>query len=126
MGWLRRTLSSPSPMNTLKIHLHVEEVLLKTTWRLVERLFYNRGCKERSTQNWLRKEERKSGQDLCSWEGTQKMDYMGTDPSWGMRNLSHILYIPALWSDTRNISPLSWFENKWDLTEGSKKPRLCS
>ena len=34
-------------MNTPKLQLHIEQLFLRTTWRLAERLFYNEGRKEK-------------------------------------------------------------------------------
>ena len=42
----KRIWNSPSPMNTTKIHLHVEQFSLKTNWKLAERLLYNQGYKK--------------------------------------------------------------------------------
>lgn len=38
----------PRPMNTSKgqKYMHGEQLLLKTTWKLAERLFYNQSCKK--------------------------------------------------------------------------------
>ena len=36
--WSRRMQSSPPPMNTSKIHLHVKQFSLKINWTLAERL----------------------------------------------------------------------------------------
>ena len=33
-------------MNILKVPPHVEQFLLKTNWKLAERLLYNQGCKK--------------------------------------------------------------------------------
>lgn len=35
-----------SRWNISKIHLHMEQFLLKTDWKLAERLLYNQGCKK--------------------------------------------------------------------------------
>lgn len=35
-------------MNTPKLQLHVEQLFLRTTWRLAEWLFYNEGYKEKT------------------------------------------------------------------------------
>ena len=32
-------------MKVTKIHLHVEQFLLKSNWRLAERILHNQGCK---------------------------------------------------------------------------------
>ena len=40
--------------------------------------------------------------------------------------LNHKLDTANLWSDIRKTSSFSWFENKWDLQEGCKNPRLYS
>lgn len=47
----RNTLSSPPPTNTSKLQLRIGQLLLRATWRLAEGLFYNQGCKERTTQS---------------------------------------------------------------------------
>ena len=58
-------------------------------------------------------------------EGTQKKRglYRLGDPPWA-RGSSHILGTPSLASNTRKVSPLSWFENQWGLQEGCRKPKL--
>ena len=48
------------------------------------------------------------------------------DPPWGTKGLGHVLGTLTLGSNTRKMSPLSWFENQWDLLEGYKQPRLSS
>ena len=54
--------------NTSKIHLHVA---LKTNWKLAKSPIQPR-LKERSTQDWVGREEKQSGQDLWLRQGTQK------------------------------------------------------
>ena len=39
----RKMQNSLLPKNTSKIHLHMEQLSLKTNWRLAERLLYNQG-----------------------------------------------------------------------------------
>ena len=115
-----------SLMNTSKIHLHVEQLSLKTNQRLVERLFYDQGCKEKSTQSRVGREESsqlRSHPPRRSHRGGEGYQGLG-DPPWGVRGLSHMVGTQALGSDTRKTSPLSWFGNQWDLQEGCKKPRL--
>lgn len=107
-----RRMQSLSPSkNGSKIHLHVEKFSLKATWRQAERLFYNQSCKERSTQSQVGKEKRSGGP--VPLEGTRRGEghhWLGDLP-WGIRGLDHRLGTPALGSDTRKISHLSWLEN---------------
>ena len=104
-------------MNTSKVQLYVEQFSLKTIWRLAERLFYNQGCKERYTRGMIGKEEKQSHRDPHPSRGHRRGGgYNGLgDTLWGARGSSHLLGTPALGSDTRKMSPLSWFENWWDL-----------
>ena len=103
-------------------------LLLKTTWRLSERLLYNQGYKERPTWNLIVRVE-KGVVRICTHSRGHRSGggYHGLrDPPWGARILSHILGTPALGSNTRKTIPLSWFKNQWDLLEGCKKLRLHS
>ena len=52
--------------------------------------------------------------------------YRGGGPPLEMRGLSHMLGVPALGSNTRKTSLLSWLESQWDYQEDCKKPRLHS
>lgn len=115
------------PHEHIKIHEYVEQLLLKTTWRWTERLLYNQGCKERSTGSKVERQK-------SDWVRTHALTrrhrkggrYHGQgDSPWGVRGSSHMLGTSALRSDTRTMSPLSWFENQWDKQEDCKKPRLC-
>ena len=104
-------------MNILKIHLHVEQLLLKTTWRLVERLVYNQT--EKKDLHRIRQKGRKNNQ-VRTWEGTlrgdleEEGDCTGKYLPWGVRGFSHILDTPDLGCDTRKMSPPGWFENQWN------------
>ena len=62
----RRTLSSPSPVNTSKIHLQAEQLSLKTKWRWAERPFYDQDYKVRFTRSWVGRQEKQLGQQPCS------------------------------------------------------------
>ena len=88
---------------TSKIHLHVEQSSLLTTWRLTERLFYNQGCKKdlhqvgwqgrRSNQVTILTGDRRIGE--CHRLG---------DTSRGLRGSSHILGTPTLGSTPKEES----------------------
>ena len=59
--------------NISKIHLHVEQFLLKTNWKWVKGLLYNQGWKKDTHIGWLGREEKQAIRlDLCPWEGTQR------------------------------------------------------
>ena len=91
-------LSSSPSMNTSKIHLHVEQLSLKTNWRLAERLFYSHNYKERSTQSQVGREEKERlGWYLCLLKGTHKRQGItwawrsslgseGFDPHWALQS----------------------------------------
>ena len=68
----RKTLNSSPRMNTSKLQLHIEQLSLKTTWRLAEWLFYNQGYKERTTQSLEGGEEKRSSRDPHPWQLNQK------------------------------------------------------
>ena len=101
-------LTSPSPTNTGKTHLYVEQLSLKTNWKLAERLIYNQSCKERFTRNQVVREKKQSGQDL--WPRRRHKRKGGCrelrDPPWGARGLNHRLGAPALGSNTEKTGPL--------------------
>lgn len=56
-------------MDTSKIHLNVEQFLLKTNWRQTERLLYKQGYKK-NTQGSRKEGKRRDDQNLCPSEGT--------------------------------------------------------
>lgn len=56
-------------MDTSKIHLNVEQFLLKTNWRQTERLLYKQGYKK-NTQGSRQEGKRRDDQNLCPSEGT--------------------------------------------------------
>ena len=75
----------------------------------------------------------KSVKKVLTESGRKGGDVVGGPPGRGHRReyhepggLNHQLDTANLWSDIRKTSSLSWFENKWDLQEGCKNPRLLS
>lgn len=54
----------------------------------------------------------------------ERGDHRLRDPPWRVRGSGHIIGIPALKSDTRKISPLSWSEHQWELPEDYRKGRF--
>lgn len=55
-------------MNTWKIHLYVEQVLLKTNWKLLEGLLYNQDYKKDTP--FTGKERKKNNQvETCAPRG---------------------------------------------------------
>lgn len=69
--------------------------------------------------NCVRREEKQSGWDLCSWEGTQKKretDYMVGHPPWEVSRSSRRLSIPVLGSYLGKTSPVTGWK-----TAGTKR-----
>lgn len=94
-------MNSPSPTNTSKMCLHVEQLSLKINWRLAERLLYNQGCTGRSTWGWVGGEKKRSGWNLHPEGGTQRRGYHRLrDPPCGVSASSHILATPQPWAQT--------------------------
>ena len=60
-----------------------------------------------------RKEEKQSGQALCTWEGTQKRETTWAWKSYLESDLSYILGALAQGINIGNTGPLSGFENQW-------------
>ena len=75
--WSRKTLSSPPPMITSKLQLHIDKLSLREIQRLAEQLFYKQGCKERTTQSLVGGEEKVSAPLVV----TQKR--RGMSQAWG-------------------------------------------
>jgi len=77
--------------------------------RLAGRLVYNQGYKEWSTWSQVGRVEKQSDWDPHPWkrEGCHSF----RDPHQGVKSSSHITGTPAMRSNTRQRSPLSWFEN---------------
>ena len=98
--------NSSSPLNTSKIHLHVGEFSLKTTWKLAESLLYNQGSKKELTElggkrrGAIRLEHAPLGGDL-----EEKGDFTDGDLSWEVSRSSNILR-----SDTGKTSALGWLK----------------
>ena len=98
--------NSSSPLNTSKIHLHVGEFSLKTTWKLAESLLYNQGSKKELTDTGgkrrgaMRLEHAPLGGDL-----EEKGDFTDGDLSWEVSSSSNILG-----SDTGKTSALGWLD----------------
>ena len=112
----RRMQSSPLPMNTPKIYLHVEQFSLKTNWRLAERLLHSQDSKKEHMVS-----SRKGREAISLGPGPLGGDTEEEGVTWAWRyppqrvsSSNHILGTPALGSDTRKTSPLNWFENQWD------------
>ena len=124
-AWTCGCRSPLCPANTSKILLHVKQFSLKTNWRLAKRVFYNQDCKKHpQTQSWVGKEKKKSGQDLCPKEVTERRRNTQVHRFHrGVSSLNHKWGTPALWSNTKKSNLLSWFENQWDWQRSSKKPR---
>lgn len=124
-GWIRGYGSPLCPANTSKILLHVKQFSLKTNWRLAKRVFYNQDCKKHpQTQSWVGKEKKKSGQDLCPKEMTERRRNTRVRRFYqGSEQFDSQARHPSFWSNTKTSSLLSWFENQWDWQRSSKKPR---
>lgn len=99
--WQSRKMmpTSPSPMNASKIHLHMERLLLKTNFRLAEKLLYKQDCKKYSHRMWY-EEKRNMVSGLCPWEGLRNKRRITRVkiPPGGVISLNHTLDTPALGS----------------------------
>lgn len=100
------------PRNASKAHM--EQLFLKTNWRLVERLFYIQGSKERSTQSQVGGEEKLSCQEQGTHRGGGESQARG---SWlGTEGLKHAPQ--ELESNAGKASPLIWLNQRgvknWD------------
>ena len=89
-----------SPMNTLKIHLHVEWFSLKTHWRLAERLLYYQVCK-RDPHGIMWEGKRSDQVSTCApGKGLEKEgNYTDRDPPWEVSSLSPY-WAPQPWCPT--------------------------
>lgn len=96
-----------SPMNTSKIHLHMEQFSLQTNWRLAETLLYNKGYREDPYGiGWERKRcDQVKTVPLGGDSGEKGDDKSGGLP-WKVNCSNHILGTPALGSDKGKLSPL--------------------
>ena len=61
----------------------MEQLSLKINWRLAENLFYKQGCKEKSTQSQIKREEKLSGQNCAPSRGHRRGDKVSTVPEEG-------------------------------------------
>ena len=43
------------------------------------------------------------------------------DPPWGFWGSCHILGIAVLGTNMGKMSPITWFENQWDISESCKE-----
>ena len=116
-GWIRGYGSPLCPANTSKILLHVKQFSLKTNWRLAKRVFYNQDCKKHpQTQSWVGKEKKKSGQDLCPKEMTERRRNTRVRRFYqGSEQFDSQARHPSFWSNTKTSSLLSWFENQHSI-----------
>lgn len=122
-----KMLSSPPPRNTSENTSHVEQFLLKTNWRLTERLFYKQPCEERHTEVQQEGRRRKWLKTHGPSRGHRRGGLsLAQEPSLGKEGLmTHIGHLsPGVQHPEDECSQL-WFENQWDLKESCKKPRLC-
>lgn len=119
-------LGSPPLMNTLKLQLHREKLLLKSTWGLAEQLFYNQDCRERSNQSLIGREENNLAGTYTLSVGPRRGEgyHRLKDPPCRARALSCILGTLGLEADIRKTGPFRWFENQWSVPEESKKQIL--
>ena len=124
-GWIRGCRSPLCPANTSKILLHVKQFSLKTNWRVAKGVFYNQDCKKHpQTQSWVGKEKKKSDQDLCPkemterkgntrvcrfYQGSEQFDSQARHPSFVVQHQD----VKSPW--------LLW--KQWDWQRSSKKPR---
>lgn len=103
---------SPLSRTHQKIHLYVEQFLLKTNWRLVERLLYNQDCKK--DPHWIKEEGKRSDQTCAprsrlrgKWKLYRKEILPGSEwfePHTGA---------PILGTNTRKMSPVAgWRDNR--------------
>ena len=110
-------LSSPPPRNTSENTSHLEQFLLKTNWRLTERLSYKQPCEERHTGSTVGR-EKEAAEDPWSQQGTQKGALSLAQESSLGRRIGH--------THIGNLSPGAQHpEDQWDL-EGCKKWTLLS
>ena len=52
---------------------------MKTNWRMIERLFFNQGYEERSTQSQVEGEEKQSGPAALGGDTEEQMDITGSE-----------------------------------------------
>ena len=90
-------------MNTSKIHLH-ETILTEKNWRLIERPWYNLGCRK-DPHSQADTEEKRSGRSHTPGRRHKEKEDP-RDPPWEVN-------VSALGLDIGNVSPLNWFETWW-------------
>ena len=61
--------SSPTAINTSKIHLHVEQFSHKANWKLAEDLLHSQSCRKDIPCNWVGRNTQKRHQDGASTPG---------------------------------------------------------
>lgn len=85
----------------------MKQFLLKTNWRLRERLLYNQGCRKDPYR--VRQIQKKSDQVRTHTPGKRHREgglHRCRDAPWEVN-------ISALGFDIGNMSPLNWFETWW-------------
>lgn len=113
--WLSRKMwSSLPPMNTLKIHLHVELFSLKKTgdW---QKDLHNQGFKERATWSWVGgRRNIRAGHVPVGGGAVEEEDYKGPEIFLVERGVQTTYRAPKAWDLTpgRQTSPLGWFQSQ--------------
>lgn len=112
------------PNTTSKLHLHVEQFSLKTTYNLTEGLLYNQSCKKANTYGWVWIESDWVGTCVLGGNSEEKGDYtVGSHTGeWAVRAsgwVSSPRVLQERWAPLVDWQTAGWWE-------GGRKPGLCS
>ena len=104
---IRRILGSPPLILTSKLQLS-----LKSTWEKVGQIFFNQGCKERSTWSLVGREKNVVRTSTPSRDAEKRGHHRFRDPPRGVKDWSSTLGTPALRSDTTGRQAPCKFETQ--------------